>query len=367
MRAHIAFGAALLVAGIFASQTASAWQYTVTDLDMPGSTYSFAYGVNNSGQVTGNTRPGFPPPQAFLYSNGSMTQLGTLGGATSFGHGISDAGQVVGYTETLMGTRAFLYSNGAMTSLGTLGGTASVGFGVNNLGQATGYSLTSGDASSYAFLYSNGTMTNLGALGGTGSIGYGINDAGQVTGLAYIGGNVAYHAFVSNNGSMADLGTLDGHNYSEGQAINGSGQVAGTSCVTSGGNCRAFLYDNGTMLNLGALGGLASFGNGLNSAGQVVGSILVGTDYRDRAIHNAFLYSGGEMVDLNTLIDPSAGWTLSVATDINDSGQIVGWGTSPDGGVYHAFLLTPVPEPEIYAMMLVGLGLVGVAVRRRRG
>ena len=65
----------------------------------------------------------------------------------------------------------------------------------------------------------------------------------------------------------------------------------------------------------------------------------------------------------------SAGWSsFSAATDINDLGQIVGTGILNGSG--RAFLLSPVtapvPEPETYAMMLCGLGLVGTIARRRQ-
>lgn len=71
------------------------------------------------------------------------------------------------------------------------------------------------------------------------------------------------------------------------------------------------------------------------------------------------------MVDLNSLIDPlsGTGWSLLEATDINDAGQIVGTGLY--GGLTRAFLLTPVPEPESWAMLLVGLGVIG-GIRQRR-
>ena len=48
------------------------------------------------------------------------------------------------------------------------------------------------------------------------------------------------------------------------------------------------------------------------------------------------------MIDLNSSLDSAAGWTLTCARAINDSGQIVGHGTAPDGNV-RAFLLTPRP------------------------
>lgn len=56
-----------------------------------------------------------------------MSYLGSLGGSFSYGTGINNAGQVVGQSNTVgngdgLGSGdAFLYSNGVMTDLGTLG------------------------------------------------------------------------------------------------------------------------------------------------------------------------------------------------------------------------------------------------------
>jgi probable HAF family extracellular repeat protein len=75
------------------------------------------------------------------------------------------------------------------------------------------------------------------------------------------------------------------------------------------------------------------------------------------------------MQNLNDLIDPATGFTMTVARGINAAGQIVGQGTNA-AGVTHAFLLTPiaaaVPEPATWGLMLVGFGLVGGAMRTRR-
>lgn len=57
----------------------------------------------------------------------------------------------------------------------------------------------------------------------------------------------------------------------------------------------------------------------------------------------AFLWDGGEILDLNDLIPPDSDWKrLQQAHDINDQGQIVGIGSK--GGRSNVFLLTPIQE-----------------------
>ena len=114
-----------------------------------------------------------------------MTDLGALGGSYSYAFGINDLGQIVGYYQTSYGygyNRPFLYENGVMTDLGTLGDNC-YPQAINDLGQIAGYS-SNGDCSR-AFLYENdenGVVTSLGTLGGWSSMAYGINDRGQVVG-----------------------------------------------------------------------------------------------------------------------------------------------------------------------------------------
>jgi len=62
----------------------------------------------------------------------------------------------------------------------------------------------------------------------------------------------------------------------------------------------------------------------------------------------------------------AAGWTNMYLVDVNDSGQIAGWGQF--GGEARAFLLSPaapVPEPAGLLTMALGAALVAGAVRRR--
>ena len=107
---------------------------------------------------------------AFLYSNGTMAYLGTLGGSWSYATGINDSGQVVGWADTSSTQHAFLYSNGTMTDLGAFpgGNSWSGASAINASGQVVGYSTVS-SGYEYAFLYSNGTMTDLGTVPGGGS------------------------------------------------------------------------------------------------------------------------------------------------------------------------------------------------------
>ena len=45
--------------------------------------------------------------------------------------------------------------------------------------------------------------------------------------------------------------------------------------------------------------------------------------------------------------------------------QLLGYRTARAGAIYAGAMAAAVPEPETYAMLLAGLGLMGAVVRRR--
>jgi probable HAF family extracellular repeat protein len=192
----------------------------------PGTiTSGTAYGINNTGKIAVTALQ----PHAYLYAGGTAKDLGVLGGSFSYAYGINQLGQVVGMSDTGTGfEHAFLYANGKMTDLGTLNGN-SRGLGVNLSGEVVGDSDVS-PSRPHAFLYANGKMTDLGTLGGFTSTAYGINDAGQIVGTAENGFN-ENRAFLDSNGTMQDLNSLidpgSGWTLVDARGINQSGQIIG--------------------------------------------------------------------------------------------------------------------------------------------
>jgi probable HAF family extracellular repeat protein len=117
-------------------------------------------------------------------------------------------------------------------------------------------------------------------------------------------------------------------------AVNDAGDVAG---YQFGVLNHPFFWDGSTMHDLGTLPGFShGSASGLNASDWVVGEVDKGTS----GSNHAFVWApGGAMVDLNTRVKLPAGWVLEFANGINDAGQIVG--SALVSGHPHAFRLTP--------------------------
>lgn len=331
--------------------------YSVDDLGGLGGASATAFSINSSGIAVGWADTLLGTTQALVAGNGALQMLGP----GSQAYGVNNAGQVVG----VQGSHGALWTSAGMIDLGD--NVAAIA--INNSGQIAG-------GNGHALLLSGNSMQDLGTLGGGNwSAAYGLNDAGEVVGSAMLaGGSFRGFAWTAQTGMVA-LGTLGGKD-SHAMSVNAAGEVAGAASLSTGYQ-HAVLYSDGQTIDLGSLGGPNSYGYSINAAGTVVGY----SDVAGGAESHAFIYSGGVMVDLNSLISSASGWELLAAYGINDAGQIVGSGLYQ--GQSAMFLLNTVPPPpglaapstefsvintpEPATVLLLAVGLAAALVTCSRG
>ena len=361
--------------------------YTITDLGTLGGTYSYSYGIGESGEVSGGaatpTETDGIAEKGFLWNGKKLTNVGNIGGSScpdcsSEAGGPNSSGALAIVSETPkpafmnedfcgFGTHrqclGAVWQNGVLKGLPNLkGGRNGQAYWINVHGQLAGFSETgvmdSTCASSTPFQVlqfeaviwgPQGNVRELKPLAGdTVAFAFGINDSGQVVGGSGICSNTslppaapgAPHAILwQSNGTPTDLGSLYGQPLNVATSINNLGQVAGVSLATDGSKHSFFwtkaagMIDLGTMPN--AIATVAPCCHVLNNKGQITGFWI-----DDQFNMSAFLWQNGVMTDLNTLISPTSGWYLMNTASINDAGQIAGFGINPAGEV-HAFLATP--------------------------
>ena len=276
-----------------------------------------------------------PTPTSIQEARYTVVDVGTLGGPMS-------------------GT---VQQNVVLTSQGVLGGYADTGTAQPS--SVTRNPRWSDDTGAppdgrtvHAAESQGGKLVDMGTLpGGDNSAVISMNARGDATGASETGTEdpqthyQAVHAVLWRNGKILDLGTLPGGNESGGNAVNDQDQVAGFS---SNGvpdrssfagwptQTRAFLWSNGVMQDLGTLGGPDSLASSLNQSGQVAGwsyTNATANPGSGQLTVDPFLWSNGVMRDLGTL-----GGTGGAAFDVNNQGKVVGTSNLAGDQKHHAFL-----------------------------
>jgi probable HAF family extracellular repeat protein len=261
-------------------QQAFEWDHgTLTNLGASVENASYASWINDAGDVLGamglcNIAVTECQGRAVLWHRGNPIPL-TLGGNISRPGGLNAVGDAVGDASLPAlpphtgEVHAFLWQDGTMTDLGTLGGHSSSATGINARGQVVGFASTA-DEAIHAVLWDHGTTTDLGA-----GRACAINSAGQIVGESE-GRAVVWDHDRKIDIGLSGFGTgsnrlCDLELFLHGPTINAAGDVALSQC-TQAGVCSAYLWDGGVLTPLGDLGGAAATVFGMNARGWMVGS-----------------------------------------------------------------------------------------------
>ena len=247
-----------------------------------------------------------------------------------------------------------------MTMLTPSGNGTFSAVAINNAGQVGGThfrSLESGQFNEDAAIYSNGAISYAN-FGGLFTRVFGISENGTVYGSAGTANGMV--AFTYQNGVMTDYSSQLG-NFSAIGDVNGKNQVVGTNMGSL--TAPSYVISGGVARYAGDNVGL----NSLNDAGLAVGVRYDFAPDGSGGTVGGLLWIDGTSYDLNSLIDPAAGWNITSARKINERNQILAEGCNASG--CGSLLLSPlaaVPEADTYAMMLLGIGTIGAVARRRR-
>lgn len=312
---------ALVTAGLALAVTTSAasaevgtatHHYRLVDLGTLGGESSFATAMNDRGVVVGSSTVADGSFHGFRWRNGSMTDLGLFRPTD-----INNRGQIVGTFDDQ--GNAFLWTAGRLTDLGSLGGPFTSPTAINDRGQVVGVSATT-DGPAVPFLWSKGHMRRL-PLDSVSDI----NNRGQVTGGRLQSGG-GFHASVWFRGRVTDLGAA-AFDRSNTYGINNRGWVIGW-VFSAEQTERGTLWRKATRTDTGTLGGQRTQLKAINDRGQ----ILAVSQVADGNDHPA-LWWRGVLTDLTTL---GLGADIDLV-DLNNRGEIAA-SIRPVFGISHAVI-----------------------------
>jgi probable HAF family extracellular repeat protein len=346
----ISQGSSPSLATIPAAGTIERAPYIIFDLGTGNGNWSAAYDINERGDILWTWATSQDPmsdrffdSHRMLWANGTSTDLSDRG--IEFTRSINDGGTVLGGAHVEGASRSHLLyqtDSGTVTPIDPFDGGAVLD--INDAGDLLGF------IDGTAAIAVQGTVETVPIPQGFTQLQpVAINESGHVAARAAVNpiGDTNQRAALFEDGIVTVLEPAPGALSSSADDLNDLGQLVGSPGIRGSWvihqNGRAFLHDSGTgrTTDLGTLPGYQnSVATAINNVGQVVGYAWL-PENEGESIRRAYLYDYriGVMTDLNQRIPPGSGWFLTDAFDINDAGQIVGRGLV--GGEMHAFLLTP--------------------------
>jgi probable HAF family extracellular repeat protein len=270
----------------------------------------------------------------------SFTTIDDPGATATYAYGINNAGQIVGEaTANPNNEVGWEYSAGAFTAIGVVGDQDNGARGINNLGEVVGSDSPVRSTPRYGLVDINGTDTQINLPPGVSSGANGVNDAGVVVGQSYLhtvgGVTPVYTGYIDDHGTVTYLnapGTLTANGYTAANGINNAGQVVGDYETTYGSNDQGFLYNGSSYTTISdPLGVNGTVAEGINDNGVIVGFF---TDASNK--QHGFIDNNGVF----TTIDNPLGVNGTSLNGINNAGEVVGNYVDANN-VTHGFVANP--------------------------
>jgi probable HAF family extracellular repeat protein len=295
-----------------------------TTIDAPGArSFTVAFGVDNRGQTVGGYADERGRLHGFLKDKEAFTVIDYPGARATFAFRVNDVGQVVGSygnesnVPALELPHGFLLDNGVFTKIDVPGAVETRPFGINNAGQIVGEYVDEARRS-HGFLFAKGTFTTIDAPDGTSTWATDIDDSGRIIGISF---GAAVRGFLRDEQGVftpidapAAPPPLGRPELPTTQPIglNNRGQIAGIFTDSEG--THAFLLDNSVFTTI--------------DVPDAVGSTLALDISDDGRLAGAYDVEGhGYLQDRRgkfITIDRPDGVEETVLTGINNRGQIVG-------------------------------------------
>jgi probable HAF family extracellular repeat protein len=233
---------------------------------------------------------------------------------------VNGRGEIVGHSRVdpdSAATHAFRFVNGRVRDIGSPDRDYSEAIRINDRGEVLG--CNAGDNKEF-WVRARGELRRLSDLVGPGARAVDLNNQGHVLGVAAKGAFI--HDLDSGSTSYLDgmVGTV--------------GAINDRDVVASVANGALYRWSAGKAEELGLLGEEVISVRRMNKVGDIVGVFRSQTGGV-----RAFLFSNGQLIDLNGLVS-AAGWVLRSADAVNNRGEIVGSAVAADG-TRHAYLLRP--------------------------
>lgn len=357
--------------------------YEIIDLGkITGGSNSFAYGINDAGEVVGfadgplragsTTLREFKRHAVKFSDTGTVTDLGVLDtGDESFAVSINNSGVVVGSSNT---KKVNTDSNGNSTTVTNFypvifsptpvkmspitGFVNPRAISINDNGIVVGFGNIDVNASDQVPAVSRGFVYNTSTSQFIGKIDDLSNNVARRSALTAI----------NNNGDFVGWAEKDDGNKLVQRAIKGN--VVDLTKITELPNLETILTTATDINDSGMIVGFArhsdksnrvvavkyasgdtglvklpffedrydnSVANAINNSGQIVGQALVSTP--TTGLNAGFIYEDDTLKNLNTLIPCKSGWRIDNATNINNNGDIIGYGIK--NNEVRAFKLKP--------------------------